>query len=262
MSRCWSLGYAVGLTVNIARDALDHRSQVQRARLRPGEHQLRSRPAGDDRRPSRRRCCCSSAPACSAWLRRALAAVGQMAVTNYLTHSPDLPDPVHPPRLVRPARAPPALLCRLRDLGRAAGRQPALAQAFPLRPGRMAVAQPHLCEAPADPASARQHEMRARCACSGCRSRDWRRRPLVPKARRDHIGRIYSYVRSQSRRQRGRGDPRLPREPRPYRGQQDARALHQRRLCHRDARSRGAAMRRGSAAAGCGPMPAARNSRC
>ena len=56
------------------------------------------------------------------WLRRAFAAVGQMAVTNYLMHSVVCADPVHRPRMVQPARAAPALLCRVRDLGGAARR--------------------------------------------------------------------------------------------------------------------------------------------
>ena len=47
-------GYGIGLTVNVPGDALDPRPPVQRALVRAGQYQLRSRPAGDDDRPSRR----------------------------------------------------------------------------------------------------------------------------------------------------------------------------------------------------------------
>ena len=122
-------GYAVGLTVNISGDALDHRPSVQRARLRRGRHQLRSRPAGDDDRPSRRRCCCSSA-------RARWAGSGAPSPRSARWRSPTISpirssaDLLHRLRLLRPARALPALLCRVRDLGGAAGLQPALAQAI------------------------------------------------------------------------------------------------------------------------------------
>ena len=86
------------------------------------------------------------------WLTRRLAAVGSMALSNYLTHSivcttlfygygfglfgDDQPH--------RPGRH------RAGDLGLSSSDQPDLAQAFPVRPGGMALAFAHLLEAPAD----------------------------------------------------------------------------------------------------------------
>ena len=69
----------------------------------------------------------------------------------------------------------------------------------------------------------------------------------------DRIGRIYSYVRCDRDGSEAETIRVYRAEPDPYRGQQDARPLQQRRLRDRRRSTSSAAMRRGSAAAGCGP---------